>query len=135
MPYLVAKADKYDGFSGNPMHTWNTTVTAAAIQRAWPSLGTLKRVVVTQRDGHGDWYGRVERMTLDGSKNNVDVYRRHLPLEVRTPLELVQVRLERPAGKADQPVEHPLAAAADPVVQELVGEPRAHAGQQGGGLQ
>ena len=73
MPYLVAKADKYDGFSGNPVHTWNTTVSRGAIQRAWPSLGTLKRVVVTQRDGHGDWYGRVERMTLDGSRNNVVV--------------------------------------------------------------
>ena len=73
MPYLVAKADKYDGHSGNPVHTWNTTVTRGAIQRAWPSLGTLKRVVVTQRDGHGDWYGRVERMTLDGSKANVIV--------------------------------------------------------------
>jgi hypothetical protein len=29
--------------------------------------------VVTQRDGHGDWYGRVERLTLDGSKANVVV--------------------------------------------------------------
>ena len=72
-PYLVAKADKYDAVSGNPNHTWNTTVSRGAIQRAWPSLGTLKRVVVTQRDGHGDWYGRVERMTLDGSRNNVVV--------------------------------------------------------------
>ena len=72
-PYLVAKADKYDALSGNPNHTWNTTVSRGAIQRAWPSLGTLKRVVVTQRDGHGDWYGRVERMTLDGSRNNVVV--------------------------------------------------------------
>ena len=72
-PYLVAKADKYDGYSGNPMHTWNTTVSRGAIQRSWPSLGTLKRVVVTQRDGNGQWYGRVERMTLDGSKRNVVV--------------------------------------------------------------
>ena len=73
MPYLVAKADKYDGDSSNPNHTWNTTVTRGAIQRSWPSLGTLKRVIVTQRDGHGAWYGRVERMTLDGSKANVTV--------------------------------------------------------------
>ena len=42
MPYLVAKADKYDGYSGNPMHTWNTTVSRGAIQKAWPSLGTLQ---------------------------------------------------------------------------------------------
>ncbi len=72
-PYLVAKADKYDNYSGNPVHTWHTTVTRGAIQRAWPRLGTLKRTVVTQRDGHGDWYGRVERLTLDGSKANVVV--------------------------------------------------------------
>ena len=55
------------------MHTWRTTVTRAAIQRAWPSLGTLKRVKVTQRDGNGEWYGRVERLVLDGSKKDVTV--------------------------------------------------------------
>ena len=71
MPYLVAKADKYDGYSANPVHTWNTTLTRAAIQRAWPRLGTLRRVLVTQRDGNGAWYGRVERMTLDGGDANV----------------------------------------------------------------
>ncbi len=70
-PYLVAKADPYDGHSGNAMHTWTTTLTKASVQNAYPSLGTLKRVLVTQRDGHGDWYGRVERMTLDGSKADV----------------------------------------------------------------
>ncbi len=72
-PYLVSKADPYDNFSGNPMHTWNTTVTRAAIQRAWPSLGTLKRVLVTKRDGNGDWHGRVEQMRLDGSRSDVTV--------------------------------------------------------------
>ena len=72
-PYLVAKADPYDNFSGNSMHTWRTTLTRAAIQRAWPSLGTLKRVKVTQRDGHGAWYGRVEKLVLDGSKKDVTV--------------------------------------------------------------
>ena len=30
-------------------------------------------MLVTQRDGHGDWYGRVERMTLDGSKADVSL--------------------------------------------------------------
>jgi stage II sporulation protein D len=73
MPYLVAKADKYDGHSGNPVHTWNTTLGRAAIQNAWPRLGMLRRVLVTQRDGHGAWYGRVEKMTLDGGQANVTV--------------------------------------------------------------
>ncbi len=73
MPYLQAKSDPYDGFSGNPVHTWTKTVTRGAVQKAWPSLGTLTRVVVTQRDGNGDWYGRVEKLVLDGTKNNVTV--------------------------------------------------------------
>jgi stage II sporulation protein D len=71
MPYLAAKADPYDGFSGNPMHTWTTTLSRAAVQNAYPSLGTLQRVLVTQRDGNGEWYGRIEQMILDGSKSNV----------------------------------------------------------------
>ncbi len=70
-PYLVAKADQYDGFSGNPMHTWTKTISKVTIQHAYPSIGVLKRVLVTQRDGHGAWYGRVERMRLDGGKADV----------------------------------------------------------------
>ena len=70
-PYLVAKADPYDDFAGNPMHTWTTTLTKAAIQKAYPSIGNLRRVLVTQRDGNGQWYGRVEQMTLDGGKADV----------------------------------------------------------------
>ena len=92
-PYLAAKADPYDGFSGNPVHTWTKTLTRAPIQKAYPSLGTLKRVVVTQRDGHGEWYGRVEKLVLDGTKNERDRHRRRLPLQVRPALELVPLRL------------------------------------------
>ncbi len=73
MPYLVAKADPYDNFAGNAVHTWKTTLTRARIQKAWPSLGTLKKVKVTVRDGHGEWYGRVEKLVLDGSKKDVTV--------------------------------------------------------------
>lgn len=71
MPYLAARADPYDGFSGNAMHTWTTTLTRAAVQQAYPSLGTLQRVLVTKRDGNGEWYGRIEQMVLDGSKADV----------------------------------------------------------------
>ncbi len=73
MPYLVAKADKYDGYSGNPVHSWTTTVKAATVARAWPAVGTLRRVLVTQRDGNGDWSGRVESLTLQGSRSDVVV--------------------------------------------------------------
>ena len=82
-PYLVAKYDKYDNFSGNPMHTWNTTLTRGAIQNAYPSLGTLRRVLVTParrprrvgRPGREDEAGRVEERRVPD--------RRRLPLEVR----------------------------------------------------
>ena len=72
-PYLPAKADPYDSFSGNSVHTWSTAITRAAVAKAWPSLGTLARVVVTQRDGNGEWYGRVEKVVLDGTRSNVTV--------------------------------------------------------------
>ncbi len=73
VPYLVAKADRYDGHAGNPVHRWSTTITRSAVQRAWPALGTLQRVGVSRRDGNGEWHGRVEQMVLDGSRSDVTV--------------------------------------------------------------
>ena len=73
VPYLVAKADPYDDFSGNPVHTWTRTLTRAEIQQAYPKLGTLQRIGITRRDGNGEWYGRVEQMVLDGSRADVSL--------------------------------------------------------------
>jgi len=70
-PYLPAEQDPYDTAAGNPNHTWTTTLTAAQIQRYWPSLGTLQSIHVTKRDGHGQWGGRVLSMTLTGSRGTV----------------------------------------------------------------
>ncbi|HEY3528588.1 MAG TPA: SpoIID/LytB domain-containing protein [Nocardioides sp.] len=66
-PYLVAKPDPYDGWSGNPNHTWRTTLSDATIEKRWPSIGNLRRITVTQRDGNGQWNGRIESMKLVGS--------------------------------------------------------------------
>lgn len=70
-PYLVDKEDPYDAVSGNPNHEWRTSLTRARVQSRYSSLGTLKRIVVTQRNGHGKWQGRVERLVLDGSRADV----------------------------------------------------------------
>lgn len=67
-PYLVARQDPYDGWSGNAVHTWSTTVTTAAIERHWPRIGNLTAISIDRRDGHGEWGGRVQAMTLTGSK-------------------------------------------------------------------
>jgi stage II sporulation protein D len=72
-PYLVAKKDPYDGWSGNPNHTWKTDVSDAAVEKAWPSLGNLTSITVDQRDGNGQWHGRVLKMTLGGSRKDVKV--------------------------------------------------------------
>jgi SpoIID/LytB domain protein len=65
-PYLVAEKDPFDPWSGNPYRSWTTKVTAAAIEKAWPSLGHLTGITIGTRDGHGLWGGRVGKMTLHG---------------------------------------------------------------------
>jgi stage II sporulation protein D len=46
-------------------------LTASRIQSRYPSLGRLQRILVTARDGNGEWRGRIVTMVLDGSRNNV----------------------------------------------------------------
>ncbi len=69
--YLAARADPYDGHDANPVHDWSVRLGAARVERAYPSIGRLQRLVVTRRDGHGEWGGRVERIVLDGRRRNV----------------------------------------------------------------
>jgi stage II sporulation protein D len=66
-PYLDAHVDPYDGWSGNAVHTWRTTVTSRQVERHWPGIGNLTSISIDQRDGHGEWNGRVLSMTLHGS--------------------------------------------------------------------
>ncbi len=68
VPYLTAQADPYDDWSGNPVHDWTTTLSAARIQKAFPALGRLRAVKVVERDGNGQWKGRVLTVVLDGAK-------------------------------------------------------------------
>lgn len=71
--YLPAKQDPYDGWKGNPVHSWTVRTDAAAIERVWPKLGDLTRIKVTARDGNGAWGGRVRSLTLTGTKGKVVV--------------------------------------------------------------
>ncbi|MEJ7743403.1 MAG: SpoIID/LytB domain-containing protein [Nocardioidaceae bacterium] len=66
-PYLVAQRDPYDDFAGNPVHDWTKTISASELENAYPEVGELIAVVVTRRDGHGAWGGRVEQAVLDGT--------------------------------------------------------------------
>jgi SpoIID/LytB domain protein len=70
-PYLVAKKDPYDGWSGNPNHTWRTKVSDAAIENAWSGIGNLRTISVLDRDGNGEWNGRIEHLELVGGAGSV----------------------------------------------------------------
>lgn len=71
-PYLVSKADPYEAASGNPYTDWSVPISAAAIERAYP-IGSLRQILVTSREGGGDWQGRVQAITLDGDEGDVVV--------------------------------------------------------------
>ncbi len=73
VPYLAAREDPYDGWSGNYVHDWSVTVDAGQLERNNPSIGTLRRIWVTNRDGNGDWQGRVTSLVLDGTDGKVTI--------------------------------------------------------------
>jgi stage II sporulation protein D len=69
--YLSARRDPYDDWSGNYVHDWSVKLSAGTIAKAYPSIGTLRRIEVSSRDGNGQWQGRVLAMSLVGSKGTV----------------------------------------------------------------
>jgi SpoIID/LytB domain protein len=84
VPYLPAKRDPYDDFEGNSVHTWRARVNPASLQRLHPNIGRLLRLVVTDREGHGVWGGRVQQIVLHGTRGRAhmtgDDFRWHFGL-------------------------------------------------------
>ena len=73
-PYLPAQQDPYDGLVPSSVHSWATSVSARAIQQAYGAqIGTLQALVVTGRDGNGQWGGRITALTLQGTSGSVDL--------------------------------------------------------------
>jgi SpoIID/LytB domain protein len=70
-PYLHAHADRYDGMVTS--QKWTRKITTASIKRAWPSVGTVRKLKIASRDGGGAWGGRVTRIQIIGSKRTVTV--------------------------------------------------------------
>ena len=66
-PYLKAAPDPYDRYP-----SWSTTISAATLQRAYPSIGRFSSVAVT-RDGRGAYGGRAVTVTISGSSGSVSV--------------------------------------------------------------
>lgn len=70
-PYLVAQPDPWDDTPGNSSYAWKAQLPVSAIEARWPSIGQLTRIVVTARDGNGDWGGRVLGLRIEGSSGSV----------------------------------------------------------------
>jgi SpoIID/LytB domain protein len=63
--YLPAKADPYDRAS-NPYATWTASLSVARLAQCFPAAGTVQRITVLRRDGHGEWGGRMLSVRLTG---------------------------------------------------------------------
>lgn len=73
-PYLPAKQDLYDDWSGNYVHDWTvTSASASVLEGRYPAIGTLQTITITSRTGGGQWQGRVLAATLKGSDGSVTV--------------------------------------------------------------
>jgi SpoIID/LytB domain protein len=57
----------------NPNHDWTATLSAAAIEAAYPVIGTFTSLDVTARNGDGDFGGRVNELTLAGTGGSITV--------------------------------------------------------------
>lgn len=65
-PYLTAKADRYDNAaSGDPYLNWTRSVSVSSIANRY-GLARVTSIGITQRDGHGDWGGRVLQGYVEG---------------------------------------------------------------------
>jgi len=70
-PYLAAHRDPYDSVIKS--QAWSRTISASSISRFWPSVGTVKRLQITSRDGAGSWGGRVKTIKIIGSSRTTTV--------------------------------------------------------------
>ncbi len=76
--YLPAKGDPYDGAvvsAANP-GTWTASMAATAVEKAFPTIGTLRSVAIGSRTGGGGtgtWGGRVASVTVSGSAGSSTV--------------------------------------------------------------
>lgn len=71
VPYQKAVPDPGDEVS--PHHEWTARVSVGEIESTWPAIGRLVRVQITERNGYGDWGGRVKRLQLVGTASTIEM--------------------------------------------------------------
>lgn len=71
LPYLVAKADPFDGVPSSTVHSWTAALPVSDLEKAFPQIGYLLQMRITDRDGNGEWGGRVGTVVLEGTTGKV----------------------------------------------------------------
>lgn len=72
-PYLVAKADPYDGVVPSTSHSWDATISQSALRSAYPGIGAITSLTIVARDGNGEWGGRIESIKITGTSGSSTV--------------------------------------------------------------
>jgi SpoIID/LytB domain protein len=67
-----AVPDEGDAISSNPRHNWQTTLNTAALASRY-NLGSFVDLQITQRNGFGEWGGRVLRLSVIGTARSVSL--------------------------------------------------------------
>jgi len=68
-----AVEDAGDAVSQNPNHNWRASIPVSQVQSAYPQVGTLNAVVVTKRNGLGDFGGRATEVQVQGTNGTATV--------------------------------------------------------------
>ena len=68
-----AVPDAGDDIASNPNHQWNTDVFVSKVQQAFPSVGTLQTITVSERNGLGTDGGRALKVRIVGDSTSVTV--------------------------------------------------------------
>lgn len=69
---FTAVPDDGDAVSTNPRHNWQTTLSASAIASRY-AIGSFVGLQVTQRNGFGEWGGRVLKISVIGTSKSVSI--------------------------------------------------------------
>ena len=67
--------DLGDDIELNPVHEWQVSINRSDVEAMFPSIGSLIRIDVTERNGLGEWGGRTRRIEFVGTNgtDSIDI--------------------------------------------------------------
>jgi SpoIID/LytB domain protein len=107
-PYLQARPDPYEALANPPQAyaNWTGTLEVSSLESRFPSIGSFTRLRIAQRDGNGEWGGRVLAAQLEGTAGSISITGDQLRLALTAPVRSAWFQLfdedpGRPLGNLD----------------------------------